>query len=1335
MPRNRSLLPVLLALAVVAVLFAPMAGRAPGEGAAEAQTGAPEAGVATGPVPGVTYTAQGRDVLDGDEYHYVRNGRIQANIVTRTAGNNGRGTFQPGWLADAYLDDAEKLEILDWSELMLTPTMPAGGPWGRPEVHLPLPDVSVDGDAIVAAGSAVAAPDVDAELRYSAVPDAPVIRMDLELTNTGSEPYTGYFHYLLDPDSSTDTSILPGIAGTNPGFRTSGWTENFVYSGATGPSTNPAHGIAWTTTAPAGIRADGYIFGAFFDAAMPAGGSRTITWYHVVDRPSAGSDVTANVAAWAAELEALDSDDPDPVVEGRVADTGTAEGVPGVEVVARNIDAVTIATASTDEAGEYRMRLPAGTYTLTTRRLGYDPTSRSIQVDPGAEDQRLDFEVVPVQTSASTGKVIPGPITEGGPEDVVIENQLVAMTVADRFNDPQLDGVTRGKPIDLAVQGGVDELDWINLPWMSVEKPAGPDNWQQLGVRSTSVEITESGGDRAVVEAPGVSTLNADVAVDTTYTVLPDEAWVTASSVFRNTGAEDLTYWIGDALDIETAGQTSYVPGPGPVSNPYGNPVEYEPTQPWVGMTGTSEAAYGLLYTSPGDFTVIGTGSYVNTLRQVTIPAGGEYLMERRIIAADATDQPDRFQVLARLYEDYLAEQTGLSAEFDVAPTNLSVGESATATVTVRNAGEEDLTGIALRLDVPVGLSTGDAAERTVTVPAGGEVTETWSLRAEDGGRVELRLTVDGAGSTIERTQRVFVNGPGWYWGDNHSHSRYSDGSGTIADNFASARAYGLSWLTATDHNTIAQREALPAEQREDFVALYGEEITSRDGHSLGYNIDGLIDWTTPPQQRVDDANASNGGEGFFFVAHPYYPGLEWDDWTIQDYTGIEVWNGFYPPRHPVNAQAFAKWDELNREGRQLVGIANSDGHNPGKIGDPHIRAYLPELAEESIDEVLQSGYFYGSDGPDLRFTVDGAPMGGTIAVPAAGGGVPVELSAAAPDEITAVVLLRNGEPLETWDPEGTRLTTGLEVDVEPGDFLRVEVETAARRFAFTNPVFVEEATDSTAPVGTAELDPAQPDGDDGWYTSPVTVALTASDEDGGSGVASVEYAVDGGAPQPYTAPFAVTGDGPHTVTWTLSDAAGNRSTGAIEFRIDTTSPELTVAGVADGADYGDRAVLELDAVVTDATSGPGAVSATLDGAEIAPDARLELWRLDLGAHELVVTGADRAGNATSTTVAFTVTTSTADLAALVERWGEEGLITVDDAEAIGRYLERALRAETSGRGSDRQVVVQMEQAQRQAERRLTDDDEQEVLEAIRRDVAAVVADFGGPLRPPRGRR
>ncbi|WP_210415845.1 discoidin domain-containing protein [Humibacter ginsenosidimutans] len=52
------------------------------------------------------------------------------------------------------------------------------------------------------------------------------------------------------------------------------------------------------------------------------------------------------------------------------------------------------------------------------------------------------------------------------------------------------------------------------------------------------------------------------------------------------------------------------------------------------------------------------------------------------------------------------------------------------------------------------------------------------------------------------------------------------------------------------------------------------------------------------------------------------------------------------------------------------------------------------------------------------------------------------------------------------------------------------------------------------------------------------TVQLTAGDS--GSGVAGIEYAVDGGAWQPYSAPVALTGT--HTVAYRATDAAGNVS-------------------------------------------------------------------------------------------------------------------------------------------------------------------------------------------------
>ncbi len=52
---------------------------------------------------------------------------------------------------------------------------------------------------------------------------------------------------------------------------------------------------------------------------------------------------------------------------------------------------------------------------------------------------------------------------------------------------------------------------------------------------------------------------------------------------------------------------------------------------------------------------------------------------------------------------------------------------------------------------------------------------------------------------------------------------------------------------------------------------------------------------------------------------------------------------------------------------------------------------------------------------------------------------------------------------------------------------------------------------------------------------------MSLSADDGvGSGVTSVSYAVDGGAPQTYASPFTVSGVGQHAVTYWATDAAGN---------------------------------------------------------------------------------------------------------------------------------------------------------------------------------------------------
>jgi outer membrane protein assembly factor BamB len=247
------------------------------------------------------------DVVAGDSYHYVMNDRMQATIVTRTAANNQPGTFQPGWLADITLTDAAATETVDWSELILAPTMddPAR-PWSRSGEWLNLGDVSVDGDSVVAAGTAQVDPDLRTSVRYRALPDSPIVKMTLQVSNTGTEDFDGYFQYLIDPDSSSDVGRVPGVSGTNPGFLTQGWNGNYVYVGANAPNGQPAHGVAWLDDQPSGVTAYGYIDGLWFDASVGAGEQRTISWYHITDYASPGANPAAGIADWASKLGQLD---------------------------------------------------------------------------------------------------------------------------------------------------------------------------------------------------------------------------------------------------------------------------------------------------------------------------------------------------------------------------------------------------------------------------------------------------------------------------------------------------------------------------------------------------------------------------------------------------------------------------------------------------------------------------------------------------------------------------------------------------------------------------------------------------------------------------------------------------------------------------------------------------------------------------------------------------------------------------------------------------------------------------------------------------------------------
>ncbi|MFI7274537.1 OmpL47-type beta-barrel domain-containing protein [Streptomyces sp. NPDC049879] len=93
---------------------------------------------------------------------------------------------------------------------------------------------------------------------------------------------------------------------------------------------------------------------------------------------------------------------------------------------------------------------------------------------------------------------------------------------------------------------------------------------------------------------------------------------------------------------------------------------------------------------------------------------------------------------------------------------------------------------------------------------------------------------------------------------------------------------------------------------------------------------------------------------------------------------------------------------------------------------------------------------------------------------------------------------------------------------------------------------------DVTPPTVTATVDGEQDD--DGSYVTMATVTLAATDA--GTGVAAVEYAVNGAGFTPYTEPVMVHAVGDHTVSYRATDNAGNSSdVGSVSFTVVEDEP------------------------------------------------------------------------------------------------------------------------------------------------------------------------------------
>jgi PKD repeat protein len=152
-----------------------------------------------------------------------------------------------------------------------------------------------------------------------------------------------------------------------------------------------------------------------------------------------------------------------------------------------------------------------------------------------------------------------------------------------------------------------------------------------------------------------------------------------------------------------------------------------------------------------------------------------------------------------------------------------------------------------------------------------------------------------------------------------------------------------------------------------------------------------------------------------------------------------------------------------------------------------------------------------------------------------------------------------------TIDPAKTLVTVKLPSTTTPGNppiqgyLMALTLEQPDGGFVTPDLGASAFPDDLTAPTATATLGPAAPQGQNGWYTSNVSVTLDAADEQGGSGLDTIEYRIDGGAFQDYTQPFDVTDEGGHVVEYRARDKAGNTAAPkSVDVKIDRLVPATT---------------------------------------------------------------------------------------------------------------------------------------------------------------------------------
>jgi len=327
----------------------------------------------------------------------------------------------------------------------------------------------------------------------------------------------------------------------------------------------------------------------------------------------------------------------------------------------------------------------------------------------------------------------------------------------------------------------------------------------------------------------------------------------------------------------------------------------------------------------------------------------------------------------------------------------------------------------------------------------------------------------------------------GWYRGDFHVHSNFSDGVLPPATLVETAKSEGMDFFVLTDHNTIDGLWELMPDS--DILIIPGIEVTLLIGHFNVLGIRGWHDWMEdicvypyddmlawgkdrPPIKEIFIRAARQGLINC--IVHPLKKSWGWHhNQTDLNYVHcIEVCNCPGEPENDLGTpKAIRLWTELLNIGYRMTALGGSDYHRPvpspvytgshtrESIGWPTTYVYAEELSSNAILSAVMRRRVYVSLGPKVSFQaeVNGKVYDIGQDVGLLDGEIKFTSTISECPKVSSAQIVRNGEVVaegSVTDGEARLLYSDTAI-FSQSNWYRLDVyDSNGAMLAITNPIF-----------------------------------------------------------------------------------------------------------------------------------------------------------------------------------------------------------------------------------------------------------------------------------------